>query len=46
MTPVHRIAKDMAEERITRKLNRNEYIRWKENEAKAKKRSKEYTGGR
>lgn len=39
MTPIHRIAKNMAEDAITRKLNRNEYARWKENQEAARKRA-------
>lgn len=41
MTPVHRIAKDMAEDSIVRKLNRNEYARWKANQEAARKRAEE-----
>ena len=46
MTPVHRIAKDMAEETILRKLNRTEYSGWKRNIEEARKRAKEFNGGR
>ena len=41
MTPIHRIAKDMAEDRITQRLNRNEYARWKQNQEAARKRAEE-----
>lgn len=41
MTPIHRIAKDMAEDNILRKLNRNEYGRWKENQEAARKRAEQ-----
>jgi len=41
MIPIHRIAKDMAEDRIVCKLNRNEYARWKANQEAARKRAEE-----
>ena len=41
MTPIHQISRDMAEDRILRKLNRNEYGRWKENQEAARKRAEE-----
>ena len=41
MTPVHRIAKTMAEDRILRKMARNTATSWRENEAKARKRAEE-----
>jgi hypothetical protein len=41
MTPIHRIAKQMSEEHALRKLNRNEYSRWKQNQEAARKRAEE-----
>jgi hypothetical protein len=41
LTPIHRIAKTMAEEHVLRKLNRDEYSRWKQNQEAARKRAEE-----
>lgn len=39
MTPIHQISRDMADDAILGKLNRNEYARWKDNEEAARKRA-------
>ena len=41
MTPIHRIAKNMAEDATLRKLTRTGYAGWKENQEKARKRAEQ-----
>ena len=42
MTPVHRIAKDMSEDMVTRKMQRDTYAKLLRNEQEARERAERY----
>ena len=42
MTPVHRIAKDMSEDMVTRKMQRDTYAKLLRNEQESRERAERY----